>query len=155
MNDKLKLMKAHAETFDLLYIQGTKNNHYNVFCGSETLIKDYLILKSASTADLSSIAILAPWEIKLLKNDFTNKLVDAELDSICKKYVRKESIVFNNGSKIDFIDYYDLDIKLAGLRIDLIYVTNSALERVFNKDNGILYTVVTDHGRIIYNFDSN
>lgn len=154
MNDQLKLMKAHAETFDLLYIQGTKNSHFNVFCGSETLIKDYLILKSVSTSDLRSTIILAPWEIKLLKNDFSNKLINAELDNLCKRYVRRESIVFNNGSKIDFIDYDDLDIKFRGLQIDLIYVTNSALDKIYNKDDVLLYTTIAHHGRIIYNFDS-
>jgi hypothetical protein len=153
MNAELKIMKDHAETFDLIYIKGTKNKSLNVFCSNVTLIKDYLLLKTATTDDLRTLIIMTPSEMKVMMDEFNNKLTNSDLILHCKQRARKDTIDINNGGKIDFIDCNDFEIKLKGLRYDLIYVTNSALDKVFADDSGMVYTLLNDPGRLIYNFN--
>jgi hypothetical protein len=141
----------NARNFDDRYI-ALKEMH--IYCGSETLIKDYLLVKSMCTPTLYSVIVAAKTELPSLRRYFHAAINDSGLTSKYQSFY-KQHIKFRNGSRIYMYDYEFGDLAMKGLQFNIIYATNSAAPHLFYDNTMVDFTrcLSPTECRVIYNFD--
>jgi hypothetical protein len=120
----------HAKKFDSDYIT---RKEPNIYCSSETLIKDYLLIKSINTPNTLSVVIAAETELAQLRRYFHDTIKYCGLTTQYQSFY-KQHIKFRNGSRIYLYDHQFADLALKGLVFKLIYITNSACPNVYFND---------------------
>lgn len=156
-----KSIIANAKTFDEKYIVSKTQN---IFCASEILIYDYLIMKSIATDGLTSVVVgssvviggIAYNELRFISDSMQYRISLSGFADKCQKTFNN-CIKFKNKSNIYFISPEKCtDFVRRGINIDLLYITNPAVKAMFYHSNiNVLYPVMRQHpykGRIIYNF---
>lgn len=150
MNKQAQWLFDNAKKFDDQYISRKEKN---IFCSAETLIRDYLVAKSLMTNTLVTFVVAEGADLKYLQKQFHYSVVTAGLQN---KYQQryKTHLKFKNGSRIYLYSDQIAGMAAMGIKIDLLYVANSALHSLFH-ESGItsIYSSLSDKGRVIFNFD--
>lgn len=151
---KLDEMKDHAETFDLNFVQ---RKNQTIYCFSEALIYDYLVLKAITTKGLNVVIVTnGKLDQKLTKVTLLDRINETGLIDKIIKHTLSDRLKFKNGSIIQILNYDDTSKLHPGSHgIDLLHIRNTALSCVYytlsiSNFTGILHV----NGRVIYNFDA-
>lgn len=146
-------IKSNAESFDVNFIQ---RKTQSVYCSSETIIYDYLVMKALTTQDLEIIIITnGKNDYKLTKNSVLYVLASGGLIDKIVKHSLSDQVKFKNGSKIHIMNY-DRILKpgASNRKVDLLYIRNTAISRLYYTYSVSNFTdLLGSNARIIYNFD--